>query len=232
MFVFDASNQPEKGKVGTIMTYEKIFADLKKTMLKADTAKLEGDFAFQCVIDGDGEGVFYFALKDGVFSVEPYDYVGATATFRATAETYKNILAGKVTVDEAIAAGALEVDRPVSYADILSFFAKKAPAKKAPAKKAEAPKAAAKKAPAKKAEAPKAETKKAPAKKAEAPKAAAPKAEAKKEEAPKAPAKKAPAKKTEAPKAEVKKEEAPKAEAKKAEAPKAPAKKPAAKAKK
>ena len=217
MFVFDASNQPEKGKVGTIMTYEKIFADLKKTMLKADTAKLEGDFAFQCVIDGDGEGVFYFALKDGVFSVEPYDYVGATATFRATAETYKNILAGKVTVDEAIAAGALEVDRPVSYADILSFFAKKAPAKKAPAKKAEAPKA---------------ETKKAPAKKAEAPKAAAPKAEAKKEEAPKAPAKKAPAKKTEAPKAEVKKEEAPKAEAKKAEAPKAPAKKPAAKAKK
>ena len=199
------------------MTYEKIFADLKKTMLKADTAKLEGDFAFQCVIDGDGEGVFYFALKDGVFSVEPYDYVGATATFRATAETYKNILAGKVTVDEAIAAGALEVDRPVSYADILSFFAKKAPAKKAPAKKAEAPKA---------------ETKKAPAKKAEAPKAAAPKAEAKKEEAPKAPAKKAPAKKTEAPKAEVKKEEAPKAEAKKAEAPKAPAKKPAAKAKK
>lgn len=218
------------------MTYEKIFADLKKTMLKADTAKLEGDFAFQCVIDGEGEGIFYFALKDGVFSVEPYDYVGATATFRATAETYKNILAGKVTVDEAIAAGALEVDRPVSYADILSFFAKKAPAKKAPAKKAEAPKAAAKKAPAKKAEAPKAETKKAPAKKAAAPKAA-PKAEAKKEEAPKAAAKKAPAKKTEAPKAaapkaEVKKEEAPKAEAKKAEAPKAPAKKPAAKAKK
>ena len=176
------------------MTYEKIFADLKKTMLKADTAKLEGDFAFQCVIDGDGEGVFYFALKDGVFSVEPYDYVGATATFRATAETYKNILAGKVTVDEAIAAGALEVDRPVSYADILSFFAKKAPAKKA-----EAPKAAAPKAEAKKEEAPKAPAKKAPAKKTEAPKAEvkkeeAPKAEAKKAEAPKAPAKKPAAK--------------------------------------
>ena len=208
------------------MTYEKIFADLKKTMLKADTAKLEGDFAFQCVIDGEGEGIFYFALKDGVFSIEPYDYVGATATFRATAETYKNILAGKVTVDEAIAAGALEVDRPVSYADILSFFAKKAPAKKAPAKKAEAPKAAAKKAPAKKAEA-----KKAPAKKAAAPKAA-PKAEAKKAPAKKTEAPKAEVKKEEAPKAEAKKAEAPKAEAKKAEAPKAAAKKPAAKAKK
>ena len=29
------------------MTYEKIFADLKKTILKADASKLEGKFAFQ-----------------------------------------------------------------------------------------------------------------------------------------------------------------------------------------
>ena len=201
------------------MTYEKVFADLKKTMLKADATKLEGEFAFQCVIEGDGEGTFYFALKNGVLSVEPYDYVGATATFKATAETYKNILTGKTSVDDAIAAGALEVDKPVSYADILGFFAKK-PAKKAAAKKETA------KAPAKKA-APKAETK-APAKKA-APKAAA-KKEAPKAEAPKAEVK-APAKKeapkAEAPKAEVKapaKKEAPKAEAK-APAKKAPAKK-------
>ena len=178
------------------MTYEKVFADLKKAMLKADATKLEGGFAFQCVIEGDGEGTFYFALKDGVFTVEPYDYVDATATFKATAETYKNILTGKVTVDDAIAAGALEVDKPASYADILGFFAKK-PAKKAAAKK---------------------ETAKAPAAKKEA----APKAPAaKKETAPKAPA----AKKETAPKAPVaKKETAPKAPAAKKEAaPKAPA---------
>ncbi len=201
------------------MTYEKVFADLKKTMLKADAGRLEGEFAFQCVIEGDGEGTFYFALKNGVLSVEPYDYVGATATFKATAKTYKDILTGKTSVDEAIAAGALEVDKPVSYADILGFFASK-PAKKAPAKKA-APKAEAK-APAKKA-APKAEAK-APAKKEAAPKAEA-KAPAKKAAAPKAEVK-TPAKK-EAPKAEVKapaKKEAPKAEAK-APAKKAPAKK-------
>ncbi len=193
------------------MTYEKVFADLKKTMLKADTNKLEGEFAFQCVIEGDGEGTFYFALKNGEFTVEPYDYVGATATFKATAETYKNILTGKTNVDDAIAAGALEVDKPVSYADILTFFAKK-PARKTAAKKAAAPKAE------KKAAAPKAE-KKTAAPKAEK-KAAAPKAE-KKAAAPKAEAKVA------APKAE-KKVEAPKAEAK-AAAPKAEKKAPAKK---
>ena len=192
------------------MTYEKIFADLKKTILKADASKLEGKFAFQCVIEGDGAGTFYIAFENGTLTVEPYDYADNTATFKATGAAYKDILAGKVTVDEALASGALVVDGADGCADILTFFAKK-PAKKAAAKapakketKAPAKKAAAKKPAAKKAEAPKAEVKK-----------EAPKAEVKKE-APKAPAKKA------APKAEAKTEAATKAA-------KAPAKKTAKK---
>ena len=201
------------------MTYEKIFADLKKTILKADASKLEGKFAFQCVIEGDGAGTFYIAFENGVLSVEPYDYADNTATFKATGAAYKDILAGKVTVDEALASGALVVDGADGCADILTFFAAKKPAaKKAPAKKEAA------KAPAKKEAAPKAAAK-APAKKEAAPKAAA-KAPAKKEAAPKAAAK-APAKKEAAAKAPAKKETAPKAAkapAKKAEAPKAAAK--------
>ncbi|MBR4112257.1 MAG: SCP2 sterol-binding domain-containing protein [Ruminiclostridium sp.] len=219
------------------MTYEKIFADLKKTILKADASKLEGKFAFQCVIEGDGAGTFYIAFENGALSVEPYDYADNTATFKATGAAYKDILAGKVTVDEALASGALVVDGADGCADILTFFAKK-PAKKAAAKKPAAKKAPAKKAAAKKEAAPKAAAK--PAAKKEAPKAAAkpaakkeaPKAAAKpaaKKEAPKAAAK--PAAKKEAPKAAAKpavKKEAPKAEVKapvkKEEAPKADAK--------
>jgi len=198
------------------MTYEKIFADLKKTILKADASKLEGKFAFQCVIEGDGAGTFYIAFENGALSVEPYDYADNTATFKATGAAYKDILAGKVTVDEALASGALVVDGADGCADILTFFAKK-PAKKPAAKKAAA-KPAAKKAaakPAAKKEAPKAAAK--PAAKKEAPKAAA--KPAVKKEAPKAAAKPA-AKKTEAPKAAAKpaeKKEAPKADAKPAE---------------
>lgn len=192
------------------MTYEKIFADLKKTILKADASKLEGKFAFQCVIEGDGAGTFYIAFENGVLSVEPYDYADNTATFKATGAAYKDILAGKVTVDEALASGALVVDGADGCADILTFFAAKKPAaKKAPAKK---------------------ETAKAPAKKEAAPKAAA-KAPAKKEAAAKAPAKKEAAPKAAA-KAPAKKETAPKAAkapAKKAAAPKAAAPKAAAK---
>ncbi len=170
------------------MTFKKAFTDLQKLILKADSSRLEGKFAFQCVITGDGEGIFYIAFENGVLSVEPYDYADNTATFKASAETYKDILTAKVTVDEALASSALIVDGDDGCANILDFFAKK-PAKKAAAPKKEAaPKAAAKKAPAKK-EAPKAETKKADAPKAEV-KKEAPKAPAKKAEAPKASAKK------------------------------------------
>ena len=205
------------------MTYEKIFADLKKTMMKADASALEGSFAFQCCIEGEGAGTFYIAFADGVLSVEPYDYADNTATFKASADTYKSIVSGKTDVADAVASGALVVEgNEASCADILGFFAGKKAAKK-PAEKAAAPKAA--KPAAKKPAAKKPEAK--PAAKIEAPKAAvkaeAPKAEAKpavKAEAPKVPAK------AEAPKAPAK-AEAPKAPAK-AEAPKAA--KPAAKA--
>ena len=213
------------------MTFEKNFADLKKLILKVDAKKLEGQFAFQFSIEGDGEGVFYFELKDGALFVEPYTYNNCTATFKATAATFKALLGGKVSASDAIAKGDLKVEGNVaSCADIFNSYMKKTPAKKetkaaakAPAKKEAKPVA---KAPAKKeTKAPaKATAKKEakPAVKKEAPKAAvktevkaAPKAEVKTEAkvAPKAEIK------TEAkvaPKAEVKTEAkpAPKAEVK------------------
>ena len=176
--------------MATKVTYDKIFSDLKKAILKADVKKLEGQFAFQFVIEGEGSGIFYAAFQNGVLSVEPYDYEDNTATFVATADTFKNLLAGKVTPAEAIASGALKVEGAAdSSADIFTFIAaKKAPAAKAPAAKAPAAKKeAAKPAKAEKAAAPKA----AKAVKAEAPAAEA-KAEVKAEEKP---AKKAPGRK-------------------------------------
>lgn len=131
--------------MATKMTYEKIFADLKKAILKADVKKLEGQFAFQFVIEGEGSGIFYAAFQNGVLSVEPYDYEDNTATFVATADTFKKLLAGKVTPADAIASGALRVEGGAadSSADIFAFIAaKKAPAAKAPAAKKEAAKPA------------------------------------------------------------------------------------------
>lgn len=169
------------------MTYEKIFADLKKTIMKADASALEGSFAFQCCIEGEGAGTFYIAFADGKLSVEPYDYADNTATFKASAETYKNILGGKLEVAEALASGALAVEgNEAGCANILAFFAGKKPARKAAEKAVKKTAEKTEKAKAAKAEA------KTPAK-VEAPKTAA-KAEAPKTAA-KAEASKAAAKK-------------------------------------
>lgn len=166
------------------MTFKKVFSDLEKLILKADHASLEGEFAFQCCVVGDGEGTFYIAFKDGVLDVQPYDYKNHTAVFKADADTYKRVLGGEMTAAEAVEKGLLSVENNESgCADILTFLSAKGTAKKtAAAKKPAAKTTAAAKKPAAKT-AVKAEAK--PAAKA------AVKAEAKEE----APAKKAAAKK-------------------------------------
>ncbi len=162
------------------MTFKKVFSDLEKLILKADHASLEGEFAFQCCVVGDGEGTFYIAFKDGVLDVQPYDYKNHTAVFKADVDTYKRVLGGEMTAAEAVEKGLLSVENNESgCADILTFLSAKGTAKKtAAAKKPAAKTTAAAKKPAAKTAA-KAEAK--PAAKA------AVKAEAKEE----APAKKA-----------------------------------------
>lgn len=139
------------------MTFKKVFSDLEKLIMKADHASLEGEFAFQCCVVGDGEGTFYIAFKDGVLNVQPYDYKDNEAVFKADADTYKSILGGDMTAAEAVAQGKLTVENNVSAcADILTFLSAKSAPKKAaaaaakPAAKKTAP--AAEKKPAAKAE--------------------------------------------------------------------------------
>lgn len=168
------------------MTFKKVFSDLEKLIVKADHASLEGEFAFQCCVVGDGEGTFYIAFKDGVLDVQPYDYKNHTAVFKADADTYKRILGGEMTAAEAVEKGKLSVENNESgCADILTFLSAKGTAKKTAAAKKPAAKTTAAKKPAAKTAA-KAEAKPAAKTPAKAEAKPAVKAEAKEE----APAKK------------------------------------------
>lgn len=198
------------------MTYEEIFKQVKKNFEKAGTKNIKREFAFQFNITGEGEGIFYAAFKNGVLSVEPYDYKDRDVIFTADGKTLIDISAGKIEPIDAIEHGRLAVEGNDLSNQLMTIIPS---AKKAAAKDT---KSAVQKE-VKKPEAKKAETK--PAPKAEAKPTVkkpetktAPKAEAKpavKAEPPKVEAK--PAVKAEAPKAEAKpavKVEAPKAEAK------------------
>ncbi len=129
-----------------IMTFEKKFETLKKSLIKADTKKFTEGFAFQVnITDEDCAGAFYIAFVNGEYSVEPYDYKDRTALLTGAADDVAKLAKGTVAVSVEGNVGQVEM----YAASFKKPAAKKAPAKKPAAKKAEPAK---KEAPAKKVE--------------------------------------------------------------------------------
>lgn len=119
------------------MTYEKIFKEVKKAFSKADTKAITADFAFQFNITGEGEGIFYAAFKNGVLSVEPYDYNDRDVLFTADGETFIAIANGSVEPIEAFKEGKLFFEGNQELAKQLMFLIAAKPAAKKPAVKNE-----------------------------------------------------------------------------------------------
>ena len=140
------------------MTFEQAFLKVKSKFDNADASGV-ADFAIQVTLtDEDCGGTFYAEVKNGKLAVEPYDYYDNDVVLDISKSALLAVLAGRSTLDKAIANGEASVKGDASkIADWKSTIKKAAPAKKAPAKKAPAKKAApakkpaAKKAPAKKA---------------------------------------------------------------------------------
>lgn len=105
------------------MTYEKIFADVRKVYSKADKKKLDDDFAFQFNITGEGEGIFYVAFRGGMLEVAPYDYVDKNATLYATGEDFIRLAHAKFTLEEALKEGYIHIDGDSELACVLNKLA-------------------------------------------------------------------------------------------------------------
>jgi len=103
-------SKPLQTKRGKDMTYEKIFSDIQKNFKKAKISDFTREFAFQFNITGEGEGIFYAAYKNGVLSVEPYDYKDRDVIFTADGKTLIAIASGKLEPIYAINDGKLSVD--------------------------------------------------------------------------------------------------------------------------
>ena len=87
--------------------------------------------------DEDCGGTFFVAFIDGVFRVEPYDYVDNTVNINVLASTLEKLIDKKVTVDDAFEADAIAANGNADHIVMLfEGFEKKV--RKTPAKKAEA----------------------------------------------------------------------------------------------
>ena len=92
------------------MDYVTAFGKLRTEIEKADTKKLQGNFAIQVTMtDNDCHGIFYISFFDGVLAVEPFDYVDNTAAITLTKLSLLNLLSGKSKADKLAENGKLQV---------------------------------------------------------------------------------------------------------------------------
>ena len=117
------------------MTFEEKYTKLSKKLIKADTTKYSENFAIQITMDDeDCGGTFFVAYIDGVYRVEPYDYVDNTVCVNVLASTFEKLVDKKVDVDEAFEADAIAVSGNADHIVMLfEGFEKKV--RKTPAKK-------------------------------------------------------------------------------------------------
>lgn len=99
-----------------VMTYQEIYEKAKGIFMKADVSSLNENLAFQFNITGEGEGIFYVELKDGVLSVEPFEYFDRDSAFTCTAEVLFKIAEGKTDPVIAFTLGKLKVDGSIEKA--------------------------------------------------------------------------------------------------------------------
>ena len=107
-----------------MMTFEENFSSLKELFMQADVSKLNGDFAIQFNLTGEGEGTFYAEYKGGKLSVEPYDYHDRDCAITCSYDLLNKIINGKQDAIQAFFTGKLKVDGNVDKALALKALAK------------------------------------------------------------------------------------------------------------
>lgn len=104
------------------MTYEEIFHEVKTLFMNADVSEIKEDLAFQFNITGEGEGAFYAEVKEGVLSMEPYEYYDRDAVFIMPGELLLAIANGKKDPVESFLKGKLKIEGNIDKALILKKF--------------------------------------------------------------------------------------------------------------
>ena len=84
------------------MTFEKAFESVKKKFANSDASGVD-DFAVQITLtDNDCGGTFYAEVKNGVLSVEPYDYHDNNASLTISKSALLGFLGKRIGIEAAL----------------------------------------------------------------------------------------------------------------------------------
>lgn len=98
------------------MSFNELFEKIKAAFGNADTSGIQGKLAFQFDITGEGGGTFYAEVKDGVLSVEPYEYNDRDVKFTISVANFGKMIEGKLDSVMAYTTGKLKIDGDIGKA--------------------------------------------------------------------------------------------------------------------
>lgn len=98
------------------MTYEEMFAKVKKMFADADVSGIGEHLAYQFNVTGEAAGSFYAEVKDGKLYVEPYEYFDRDAIFTGSAATFMKIAEGNLDPVAAVGLMKLKVEGNIDKA--------------------------------------------------------------------------------------------------------------------
>ena len=98
------------------MTYADFFAEMKGRFAGTDASGIQEHLAFQFNTTGEEQVIFYIEVKDGVFSMEPYEYFDRDAVFTCSADTLRKLADGKLDPILAVTLQKLKVEGNIDKA--------------------------------------------------------------------------------------------------------------------
>lgn len=104
------------------MTFDSIFAAVKKKCARADVRDIQEHVALEFQVQGEAQGMFYIEIAHGRMRIEPYNYFDRDASFAADAHTYMEILQGDLNPMIAFAVGRVQIYGDMDKAQLVKKF--------------------------------------------------------------------------------------------------------------
>lgn len=106
------------------MKFENVLKKVRDKASAVDVSKIKGLVAVQVTLTEQDAGVFYIEVKDGVLSIEPYEYIDRQANIIMSNENFCKLMNGKLDPVIALPLGKIKVEGDISKALEISKLVK------------------------------------------------------------------------------------------------------------
>lgn len=104
------------------MEFMDFFNTIRERIIHTNTDSVDGRLAIMIHITGEPEGTFYIEVKDGILSVEPYEYNDRDVAITISAEHFMKLMDKKADPIVLFTLGKIKTEGDVSKALMLKQF--------------------------------------------------------------------------------------------------------------